>query len=165
MQKELIMKKYIPFGTLITLGIYMLYTLVVAVISDDAAFLVFCMALFIVIPLVTEIVGRIINAKAHKVYADVIAVYSVLAVGTVPVVWVIVGDLNSSGFLAGLAAFTFLMTLVPIIALSFIVNTVILIRRRVTARKASAEPLPEPSHEADVPSAESAQDVPAETER
>lgn len=163
------MKKYIPFVTLITLGCHLLYTLVMGIVADDAALFLLWAAVLLAVPLVAEIVGRIINAKAHKAYADIIAVYIVMGIGIIPTICYIISDLGSEGFMAGLGAFIMLLTVVPMAAMSLVVNTVILIRRRVLARETPDEPSHEVSHEAmpeaDLTSAESAQDVPAETER
>lgn len=177
MQKETIMKKYIPFVTLITLGCHLLYTLVMGIVADDAAIFLLWAAVLLAVPLVAEIVGRIINAKAHKAYADIIAVYIVMGIGIIPTICYIISDLGSEGFMAGLGAFIMLLTVVPMAAMSLVVNTVILIRRRVLARETPDEPshevlheaMPEvtnePVPEADVTSAESKQNAPAETER
>lgn len=124
------MKKYIPFCSLITLALYLLLTLLLAISGADFAFLFLMASVFILPPLVAEIIGRIINAKAHKTYADVIAVYAADVLCGVPLAFYIVDDLNSDAmFFAGLGGAIALLTVVPLLAASVVVNTVFLVLR------------------------------------
>lgn len=127
------MKKYIPFCALFTLALYLLYALVMAVFGADFAFFILITAVCILPALIAEIIGRIINAKAHKSYADAIAVYIADVACGVPLAFFIVDDLNSEGFFAGLGGAIALLTIVPLLAASVVVNTVLLI---IKARKA-----------------------------
>ena len=122
------MKKYIPFCSLITLALYLLAILFFA--DADLVDLFLMASVFIFPPLVAEIIGRIINAKAHKTYADVIAVYIADVLCGVPLAFYIVDDLNSDAmFFAGLGGAIALLTVVPLLALSVVVNTVFLVLR------------------------------------
>lgn len=124
------MKKYIPFCSLITLALYLLLTLLLAIFGADFAVLFLMACVFILPPLVAEIIGRIINAKAHKTYADIFAVYIADVLCGVPLAVYIVDDLNSDAmFFAGLGGAIALMTVVPLLALSVVVNTVFLVLR------------------------------------
>ncbi len=121
------MKKYIPFCSLITLALYLLAILFFA--DADLVDLFLMASVFIFPPLVAEIIGRIINAKAHKTYADVIAVYIADVLCGVPLAFYIVDDLNSDAMFSGLGAAIALMTVVPLLAASVVVNTVFLVLR------------------------------------
>lgn len=121
------MKKYIPFCSLITLALYLLAILSIS--DADLVDLFLLASVFILPPLVAEIIGRIINAKAHKTYADVIAVYIADVLCGVPVAFYIVDDLNSDAMFSGLGAAIALMTVVPLLAASVVVNTVFLVLR------------------------------------
>ena len=124
------MKKYIPFCALFTLALYLLYALVMAVFGADFAFFILITAVCILPALIAEIIGRIINAKAHKSYADAIAVYIADVLCGVPLAFYIVDDLNSDAmFFAGLGGAIALLTVVPLLALSVVVNTVFLVLR------------------------------------
>lgn len=124
------MKKYIPFSSLITLALYLLAILFFAIFGADLVVLFLMASVFILPPLVAELIGRIINAKAHKTYADVIAVYIADVLCGVPLAFYIVDDLNSDAmFFAGLGGAIALLTVVPLLAASVVVNTVYLILR------------------------------------
>ena len=124
------MKKYIPFCSLITLALYLLAILFFAIFGADLVYLFLLASVFILPPLVAELIGRIINAKAHKTYADVIAVYIADVLCGVPLAFYIVDDLNSDAmFFAGLGGAIALLTVVPLLALSVVVNTVFLVLR------------------------------------
>ena len=123
------MKKYIPFCSLITLALYLLAILFFAIFGADLVYLFLLASVFILPPLVAELIGRIINAKAHKTYADVIAVYIADVLCGVPLAFYIVDDLNSDAMFSGLGAAIALMTVVPLLAASVVVNTVFLVLR------------------------------------
>mgnify|MGYP004606770569 CR=1 FL=1 len=124
------MKKYIPFCSLITLAPYLLAILLFAISGTGLVYLVLLASVFIFPPLIAELIGRIINAKAHKTYADVIAVYIADVLCGVPLAFYIVDDLNSDAmFFAGLGGAIALLTVVPLLALSVVVNTVFLVLR------------------------------------
>lgn len=123
------MKKYIPFSSLITLAPYLLAILLFAISGTRLVYFVLLASVFIFPPLIAELIGRIINAKAHKTYADVIAVYIADVLCGVPLAFYIVDDLNSDAFLAGLGGAIALLTVVPLLALSVVVNTVFLVLR------------------------------------
>ena len=124
------MKKYIPFCSLITLTPYLLAILLSAISGTGLVYLFLLASVFILPPLIAELIGRIINAKAHKAYADVIAVYIADVLCGVPLAFYIVDDLNSDAmFFAGLGGAIALLTVVPLLALSVVVNTVFLVLR------------------------------------
>ena len=123
------MKKYIPFCSLITLTPYLLAILLSAISGTGLVYLFLLSSVFILPPLVAELIGRIINAKAHKTYADVIAVYIADVLCGVPLAFYIVDDLNSDAMFSGLGAAIALMTVVPLLAASVVVNTVFLVLR------------------------------------
>ena len=124
------MKKYIPFCSLITFTPYLLAILLSAISGTGLVYLFLLASVFILPPLVAELIGRIINAKAHKTYADVIAVYIADVLCGVPLAFYIVDDLNSDAmFFAGLGGAIALLTVVPLLALSVVVNTVFLVLR------------------------------------
>lgn len=131
------MKKYIPSCSLLTVAVQLLYCVIAAVVGFDGAFFLLLMLVVIVLPLIAEIIGRIVAVKKQKPYADIIALYAAIAVSAVPITAMIISDLNSTGFMAGILGVILLIGAVPLLALLLIITTVTLIVRRVRAKKSA----------------------------
>lgn len=123
------MKKYIPSCSLLTIAIHLLYCLVAALVGFDGAFFALLMLVVVILPLIAEIIGRIIAVKKHKPYADIVAIYIAAAVSAIPIAVMIISDLNSSGFMSGIAAVILLIGAVPLIAVLLIITTLVMIIR------------------------------------
>lgn len=124
------MKKYIPSCSLLTIAVHLLYCLTAALVGFDGAFFALIMLVVVILPLIAEIIGRIIVVKKNKTYADIIAVYIAAAISAIPIIVSIISDLNSTAFMAGLASAILLIGAVPPLAVLLIINTILLVIRR-----------------------------------
>lgn len=123
------MKKYLPYCSLSVMAFYFLYCLISAIAGFDGAVFILMMIVAAVPLLIGEIIGRIIAIKKKKPYADRIAVYIVALLSAAWVSVIIIQDLNSTGFMAGIAGFILLISAVPLLGLVLVINTVMLVRR------------------------------------
>lgn len=124
------MKKYLPWISIITYIVIVFAGLCLAIFGFDLLFCIIMSAVVSVAPLIGEIIGVILRAKKGFRYSDCIAVAIADAIVLIPTIIFIVTDMNSTGWFAGLAGLLALLFIVPAIAVSVIVDIVVVIVRR-----------------------------------
>lgn len=140
------MKNKLPINSFILFGGILLYGLVFCLLEDGEILTMLAFCAYLAVPaaviLVAEIIGIVIRVKKNKPFADNLSVFVVDLLMELFLIPFAIYDMtaHSGEFFGGLFGFLILIFIVPVPALSLVVNLVQFLVRRKKLKKANTAP-------------------------